>query len=87
MKLKLPKGIHLNDLKMTLTQDEDSCGRTGIEDQVLEVEFQDAGGGFYYVLKTDRWAIDQDDLSLFKALGEMCEELDKVSIFKEDENK
>ena len=83
--MNLPKGIHLNDMKITLAQDEDSCGRTGIEDQVLEVEFQDAGGGFYYVLKTDRWAVDQDDLSLFKVLGEMCVELDKSSIFKEEE--
>ncbi len=78
MNLKLPKGIHLNDLKMTLAQEEDSCGRIGIEDQILEVEFQDGGGGFYYILKTDRWAVDADDLSLFKTLGEMCESLDNL---------
>ena len=83
--MNLPKGIGINDMKITLAQDEDSCGRTGHQDQVLEVEFQDAGGGFYYVLKTERWAIDQDDLSLFKALGDMCKELDKGSIFKEEE--
>jgi hypothetical protein len=26
--------------------------------QILEVSAEDAGGGFYYVLKTDRWSID-----------------------------
>jgi len=77
--MKLPKGIHLNDMKISLAQDEDSCGRTGIEDQVLEVEFQDAGGGFYYILKTDRWAVDKEDHSLFNYFDNICTEIDEVN--------
>lgn len=37
-------------------QDGDSCSPD--IDQTLEIESQDAGGGTYYVIKTDRWAFD-----------------------------
>ena len=87
MNLKLPKGINIGSLNMSLSQEEDSCGRTEESYQELEVEFSDAGGGFYYILKTDRWAIDRDEHSLFKCLDNICKDLDKNSIFKEGEKK
>lgn len=79
MKLNLPKEITINDLKMNLSQPEDNCGRPEFDTQDLEVDFQDGGGGFYYVLKTDRWAIDTGDRKLFDCLDEICEEMDKHS--------
>lgn len=82
--MNLPKGINVSELKMTLTQEEDSCGRNDIRFQDLDVEFTNAGGGFYYILKTERWAMDSSDRSLFIFLDEFCKELDKKSIFKKD---
>ena len=40
----------------TFTQDADSCS-VG-DGQQLEVTVEDAGGGKYLVIKTDRWAVD-----------------------------
>jgi hypothetical protein len=73
--MKLPKDVDISNMKITLTQDEDSCGEIDSPCQVLEVEFQDAGGGFYYILKTERWAVDSDK-SLFEDLDNICKELD-----------
>lgn len=40
----------------TFTQDADSCSDAGTQE--LGVSVEDAGGGKYLVIKTDRWAID-----------------------------
>ena len=42
--------------KFTFTQDADSC--EGGDLQQLEVEVDDAGGGKFFVIKTDCWAFD-----------------------------
>jgi len=41
---------------LTFTQEGDSCSVKDL--QQLEVAVEDAGGGKYMVIKTDRWAID-----------------------------
>lgn len=54
------------DVPMTASfaymQDADSCDD---QPQTLTVEVDDAGGGPYLVLKTQRWAIDPDDIPRF----------------------
>lgn len=47
---------------MTLEQPEDCCGRVNEEKQYLTVETQDGGGGAYIVLKTERWALDYEQI-------------------------
>lgn len=46
-------------------QDGDCVG--GDVYQSLEVEVSDGGGGCFLVLKTDRWALDPEDLDKFIA--------------------
>lgn len=49
--------------EFTFTQDGDSCDGLGNLQQ-LEVSVEDAGGGKYLVIKTERWAMDSiDDLT------------------------
>ena len=47
---------------IVLEQPEDCCGRTGNTHQFLEIETADGGGGPYLVIKTERWAIDEDGI-------------------------
>lgn len=45
--------------------------------QKLRVELHDDGGGHYVVLKTERWAIDPDQMEAFaEKLLEMCSKAD-----------
>lgn len=64
--IPLAKGVKLTGMKLTLTQNSDSCGPVD-EDQFLEVGTEDAGDGNYLIIKTDRWAIDSDDIDKFAA--------------------
>lgn len=51
---------------ITLTQEPDSCGPDAT--QVLEIITDDAGGGPFLVLKTERWALDRDDIDALRDL-------------------
>lgn len=51
--------ITLSELKVTYTQDTDSCDEDGVQE--LTVFTQDAGGGKYLVIETKRWAINDID--------------------------
>ena len=42
----------------TISQEEDCCGRLGAESQYLKIKYIDNMAGFYVVIKTDRWAVD-----------------------------
>ena len=48
----------LTGLKAVYSQDEDTAGRPGNVDQYIEIEAVDGGAGFYWRIKTTRWAID-----------------------------
>lgn len=48
--------IEIEEMVITYAQDGDSCD--GEDSQLLEIKTQDAGGGKYYVIKTNRWAVD-----------------------------
>lgn len=47
--------VAVNKVSVEYTQEADS-NSDGL--QFLEISTEDAGGGIYYVLKTDRWAFD-----------------------------
>lgn len=51
----MPKSISITAI--TLEQEADSCD-TNSHPQSLEIKSQDVGGGEYFVIKTDRWAVD-----------------------------
>lgn len=52
--------VAVNKLSMEYVQEGDS---NSDEFQILDISTDDAGGGVYYVLKTERWAFDNiDDL-------------------------
>lgn len=53
-------------------QDMDCCDGESDGCQTLTVQTQDGGGGNYIILKTDRWAIDKDDIDKF------CSELKNI---------
>ena len=61
----LPPGVSLleADSKVCLHQKGDSCG--GPDDLYLEILTTDAGGGKYLLLKTERWALDGEDIATF----------------------
>lgn len=62
------KYAKLASIKLTLSQQEDCCGRVENYEQHLTIETMDGGGGAYLVISTDRWAIDSDaDIDSFAA--------------------
>lgn len=52
--------IELCTASFTFTQENDSCD-SGNLGQALEVVIDDAGGGHFFVLKTERWATDDQE--------------------------
>ena len=48
-----------------MSQEKDCCDCENIDYQILEIITQDGGGGQYLVIKTDRWAIDPNDIDAF----------------------
>lgn len=52
-------------------QESDSCS-SNTDGQELIVFTEDAGGGPFIVIKTERWAIDAEDIDLF------CNELKMI---------
>jgi len=84
---KLPEGIKIHSACIQFIQDEDCCGRNGEDGQdgqELFVHFEDGGGGFYFVLNTERWAVDADD-GFFKWINEFCENLNDNSFWGKDQ--
>jgi hypothetical protein len=65
--LNLPKGVRLDSI--SLTQEPDCCDPSE-DDQILNIEVCDGGDGEYYIIHTERWAIDDlgELLALFKSL-------------------
>ena len=66
----------IDELSVTFYQDSD-CMDTA--DQQLTIEAKDGGGGWFYVLKTERWAVDRP--------SEITELLDKVKLMVGDKDK
>lgn len=51
----------VSSVSIDLFQDGDCCG--GNDVQVLNISSDDGGGGWFWTIKTDRWAFDSlDDL-------------------------
>ena len=48
--------IKLEELKARYSQQGDNAG--GEDWQDIEIQTQDAGGGIYYTIKTERWAFE-----------------------------
>lgn len=60
------------NISITLEQEADS--NSTLEEQYLTVELKDAGGGAYYVIQTEEWAINnpQELIDLLeKTLGKL----------------
>lgn len=61
------------ELKVTYDQEADCCdGTSQLDTQYLEIELHDGGGGEFWTLKTERWAIDD-----VKDLGKKLKTLQK----------
>ena len=62
-KLKNPRVI---SSQITLTQDEDTAGRSGETDQFLQVEVVSPDGFTkYVVIETERWAMNEKEIREF----------------------
>ena len=68
--------VQIARAKISLYQENDCCD-AGKEGQHLSVEVVDGGGGAYLVLRTERWALEIDEIqALITKLNEiqrMCE--------------
>jgi hypothetical protein len=64
-------GVRLSEVSFSFNQDSDTNQSDDIG-QEIEITTQDSGGGAYIVIKTDRWAMDVDDIDKF------CETLKKI---------
>ena len=85
MKNSLPIGIVIDGLKVTLSQENDSCDLSDVG-QSMEIEFVDAGGGFYPVIKTERWAYDvETSQELWGFINEICESINDKKLWIKDE--
>ena len=56
--------VKLFSKELVYVQEPDSCDPSQM-DQELRIMTDDAGGGSYIILKTDRWAIDRDEIQQF----------------------
>jgi hypothetical protein len=50
--------LQVTEYTKQLSQEEDSCGRPNEIHQYLDIETTNNGAGYYAVIKTERWAID-----------------------------
>jgi hypothetical protein len=71
--IKLPKGVSLSEAKFFLYQEGDCVGNGDYQD--LAIEYYESGGGFFPVIRTERWAFDLDELDdynlMFKDLANL----------------
>jgi len=51
----------LSSVKLTFTQDDDSYQSTRKGYQQLDITLDNAGGGLFYAIKTERWSFDDID--------------------------
>lgn len=67
--------------KVVFRQEKDCCdGETSdLVDQFMEVEIQDGGCGAFVVIRTQRWALDEESIDEFsECLKEMIKKYDKA---------
>jgi len=60
-------GVHvaISDISITFTQEADSCDENSNGYQFLKITTEDAGAGTYFVIETQRWAVDNlEDLTV-----------------------
>ena len=77
----LPK-VSGTECSVTYCQEADSCSDDGTH--YLRLFTQDAGGGNYYVLETERWAFDSSQLETLLAI---IKDFDRrVKAMEKDEN-
>ena len=67
-------GIEFFGGELTFTQEEDSCSHIP---QQLTIGIDDAGGGKFYYLKSDRWSFDDNKelLALLNKVQKFIKEL------------
>ena len=56
--------VKLFSKELVYVQEPDSCDPSQM-DQELRIITDDAGGGSYIILKTERWAVDRDEIQQF----------------------
>ena len=66
----LPDGVTIFAMSLTLQQEADSCG-DGLP-QCLEIKTDNAGGGPYAILETERWALDESDGDKLATIIKQC---------------
>jgi hypothetical protein len=66
-KLILPDNVKISDCSLSFYQDSDSC-QNDDNGQELSVKTEDNGAGKYLIVKTERWAIDGDEIDQFASI-------------------
>jgi hypothetical protein len=66
--------INLDSAKLKFWQDADSDSKQEVQE--MEIEFKDAGGGVYPVIKTEEWAVN--DLSQLISFFNKLKEFEKA---------
>lgn len=80
-KKKNEQNIELASASATLTQDADCCDGSIV--QTLNLSSEDGGGGWFWVIKTERWAFDSPE-ELSKQLKKIISKLEEMKEKVED---
>lgn len=63
---------------ITFVQEGNSC--SDVDSERLEVKFDDAGGGYFYILKTEQFAFDSDGDDMVQLIGMLKDVCDSNDI-------
>jgi hypothetical protein len=65
----------IGDLRVTFTQEPDTCDGESIGGQDIEIEAVDSGAGHFFRIKTERWAFDDEKelVALIQRVKKMLE--------------
>lgn len=65
--INLPDNVTISDCSFLFYQESDSCQENTVG-QELTVRTEDAGGGKFIIIKTERWAMDSNEIDKFASM-------------------
>ena len=82
-KQKLPNGAYISEGELVFVQSPDSMNPNP---QELRVHIDDAGGGLFFAITTDRWSVDSADefLALLRVVGEFIKKMKQYGYQEEE---
>ena len=69
--------IKIGSVTIQIYDEVDCCGPIGESVNEMTIEFHDGGGGFYPVISTNRWALDDPESELPKLMHRIIKLLER----------